>query len=217
VWFFLMLGWILVTGSVAAAVARAPDEARDSAKWLVQILGLVLSVFFILYQRQGRRFFGLTLEGWAPSLRRGLLVTLLVFVPTILATRLVLDHLGLGPPGAPVFRLVPPEPQFVFYALLIVPLQEIGHRGVIQTYVRELCGGGLGGAAAAVVFASVVFAFGHLLFSPLFAFITFLCGIAWGIEFEKDRTLVGVIVSHALAGWLSLSCFSLSAPFGAAP
>ena len=139
------------------------------------------------------------------------------------------DHVTfpVGPGGKQTLTFTGAE--FIGYGQ-VADLQNRDVKGKLVIWMPNLAsapaagrGGGRGGAAiaintnraaAAIGFAAVVFAYGHLLTSPLFAFITFLAGLTWGIEFEKDRALVGVMVSHALVGWLALSCFSLSGPFG---
>src|SRR5262249_48085790 len=101
-----------------------------------------------------------------------------------------------------------------YYPLLVVPTQEFVHRGVVQTGTRFNLDPGRWRSLKVVLYSTAVFAFVHLFRPPLLAAAVVVPSILWGFAFEKDRTLIGVMLSHAVLGWFTLEVLSLDKVVG---
>jgi hypothetical protein len=199
----LILASVVIYGSVAITAGRLTPVLRQA----LDAMGFLFSAFFAIASGRGRRYFGVTLDGSRRAIREGLLLAL-VLAPSAVPVRLALDRLGLMPPGTPLLSFSASK-LTVLYFCLTVPLEEFVHRGVIQTYVRELWGEGRAGTIAPVASAATLFAFYHVANTPMFALLVLPPAIAWGLLYERHRTLVGVAVSHAVVGWVAFDVLSL--------
>lgn len=209
IWLALMLGWFVVIHLCTAVTARVGAGAGPAIYVAMQVMGIVFAAVHLRVLRRSPASCGLTLAGARMSLLRGL-GTGVALAALALATRLVLEHQGVIAPGAPLLRFAW-NSDWAFYLLLGVPLQELCFRGMIQSFVRDLHGGGRAGQVAAVLVATVSFSAGHLFWSLEYAAATVVPSLVWGAQFERDRTLVGVTLSHALVGWFAFSLLPLEA------
>ncbi len=82
-------------------------------------------------------------------------------------------------------------------------LQEFIARGVVQTSLERLLPDA--GRAAPVAVTSLLFGAFHLYVSPAFALVTFAASALFGALYARHRTLAGVTLAHALAGFASVA------------
>lgn len=157
-------------------------------------------------------FYGLTVKDWRKAALEGIIWSL----PVILIATIVKGILISWVPefhseplfnikgaiyhskadGSDVFLLT------VLYVFVSTPLQEFLFRGCFQGTLRSfLIGPHV--KIVSVITTSLVFAMVHLMISPVLALLSFMGGIFWGVLYNRQKTLVGVIVSHILIGaWL---------------
>lgn len=209
IWLALMLGWFVVIHLCTAVTARHGAGAGPAIYVAMQVMGIVFVAVHLLVLRRSPASCGLTLAGARMSLLRGL-GTGGALAALALAARLVLEHRGTIAPDAPLLRFAW-SADWAFYLLLGVPLQELCFRGMIQSFVRDLYGGGRVGQVAAVLVATLSFSAGHLFWGLEYAAATVVPSLVWGAQFERDRTIVGVALSHALVGWFAFSVLPLEA------
>jgi membrane protease YdiL (CAAX protease family) len=81
----------------------------------------------------------------------------------------------------------------------VAPSQEFLIRGVAQTVLFRLLGGGHA-KFWAIVLASLLFAVSHTYFSFWISVLSILGGFFWGFLYMRHQTIVGVAVSHFLIG-----------------
>jgi membrane protease YdiL (CAAX protease family) len=168
------------------------------------VVGLVLSFAYFRWSGRPLADFGLTFRGTKAALRRALIVCA-VIAPLAIGARLVCDALALMPPNTPFFTLRLTLP----YILLIAPTQELIHRGAIHTATRDFIEESPSRPLKVASFGTFVFAWAHLFRPPMLALAVIPASLAYGLAFEKDRTIVGVSLSHAFLGWFALECLSL--------
>jgi membrane protease YdiL (CAAX protease family) len=159
--------------------------------------------------RPSQATMGLTLTGARASLLRGVGVSAGLGLLSI-AARLGCDALGRTPPGTPLFRATLP-PFMIAYVLFSVPFQEIAFRGVMQGIAREAVGDARHARAFAVAASTLCFGCLHLSWGISFAIVSLVPGLLFAIQVERDRTLLGAILAHALSGWFFFSCLSMTA------
>ncbi len=94
---------------------------------------------------------------------------------------------------------VPGILEYLAYWIISVPLQELLVRGYMQSVLREHFS-----RFNTVFIASLIFALAHYFSDTEATYIlmggTFVAGMAWGWFYEKERNLIGPIVSHTILG-----------------
>lgn len=89
----------------------------------------------------------------------------------------------------------------MFFYALFCPVQEFMVRGCVQTSLQNL----LTGSSTqvkwnAILISNLIFSSAHAHTSLGFALITFIPGLFWGWLFYRQKSLIGVCVSHILIG-----------------
>lgn len=191
---------LLALGAYALLLLTAlPTVSRSNAAYWWAVAGLVVvTAVTVLASGQPLAFYGLTWRGSARALRSAVLSTALL----VAGGWVLLEMVG----GAWSWRAIPAAPdkqvQLALYLVLAAPLQELVFRGVFQSSARYLLGEGARASAIAVGVSSLAFAACHLPWGLSTALLMLVPGLVWSIQLERDRTLVGVIASHVVVGYL---------------
>ncbi|MCX7908443.1 MAG: CPBP family intramembrane metalloprotease [Ignavibacteria bacterium] len=83
----------------------------------------------------------------------------------------------------------------VLLIFIIGPAEEIFWRGFIQTKIVELTGKPF----LSIILATILYTIVHIwAFNTILLIAAFVCGLFWGIMFNKYNSLVPVIISHSL-------------------
>ena len=155
--------------------------------------------------------FGLTLKNWKKSLFESILFTLPILGIIVLIKFYVItfnpefSKISLFDPGAifqgkHAFNLKTYLLALNGY-IIFVPLQELIVRGGIQTALQKfLTGSQTKIRVGSIILSNVIFAGGHSHISSGFAISVFLPGIFWGWLFSRQKSLLGVSISHILIG-----------------
>jgi membrane protease YdiL (CAAX protease family) len=151
--------------------------------------------------------YGVTREKWRESLRDGLSFA----IPTILVITALEFSMGSG---EPVFDCLGPlireygstaaaTVHFVVfnlaYAFLVVPLQELIARGLLQGLLERFIVSEHR-TALAILISNLIFGVFHLYLSVEAALGTVVLGLALGWIYARTRNLIGVCVAHAIIG-----------------
>lgn len=89
---------------------------------------------------------------------------------------------------------VPPWVIALLLIFVIGPAEEIFWRGLVQKHLMAATSPGFGLLAGALIYTLV-----HLWAkNGVLLLAAFVCGLAWGWQYMKNRTLTGVIISHVL-------------------
>jgi CRP-like cAMP-binding protein/membrane protease YdiL (CAAX protease family) len=107
---------------------------------------------------------------------------------------------------------------FIFSVLLyatLTPAQELFNRSGLQASMQKFLPSTPGRTNwTPIVFSNLVFATAHTHIGFGFALSAFLPGLFWGWLFDKQRSLVGVAVSHTLVGVWALFVIGIQAVVG---
>jgi len=87
----------------------------------------------------------------------------------------------------------------ISYWLLVAPLQELIARGSLQGPLEDFFTGEHN-TLKAILISNLMFATAHLFLSLKMSLIVFFTGLYFGWLYSRHRTLVGVIIAHALIG-----------------
>lgn len=177
--------------------------------WFSIWVGILFAFFAYLIAKQGQMSFekmGIQLHNWQSSALEAIAFTL-PLMALIVAIKWVVIHL-FHYPEEPLFYTIfsydrmhthlsiPLRSALIALYIALVPLQEIVARGILQGTIAQL----LENKWTPILASNLVFAASHLHLSVVFFLIVFLPGLFWGWLYEKQQTLMGVFVSHALLG-----------------
>lgn len=100
-------------------------------------------------------------------------------------------------------RIVPNESMyfFVFYILMSSPVQEFLYRGVIPGMLNKMNYG----YHVQLIVSSILYSFVHIIYKDWITLVlTLIIGIVWFISYKKSNNILGVSISHAVLGIVTI-------------
>jgi CRP-like cAMP-binding protein len=220
---FIVYLFILLTFFVYVLKFYEQYGVRSSVSQL--LISLFILSFGIsgvlLVKRSGfpRQFYGLSLNDWKKNVLEAVLFTLpllilmVVLKWVLIKTVPVFSKLSVFEFGnrshsffhdafARFFEKPEKDIHFqilLFFYVLFVPIQEFIARGCLQSSLRNFFTSH-NRVFLAILTSNLLFGLFHGLKSFTFALSAFLLGIFWGWIYERQKTIVGPSVSHALVG-----------------
>jgi membrane protease YdiL (CAAX protease family) len=158
---------------------------------VVMIVNVLLVINFALAGKWKPETLGLTRKGIWPSIKVQLPFTI-IGSAGLLACALIIGR-GISVPNE----------NFIAYWLVSVPLQEFLFRGYVQSVLRKFLKPLNTALLASALFAAMHF-FNPVPYMLVLVTTTFASGLAWGLAYEKERNLIGPIVSHEILGTIML-------------
>lgn len=193
----------LISGSTAATT------------FLTAPLIVVYSVaFFIMMKRSGYplSYYGFNLNNWRATLQQTLIWTSVFCIVLTLIKWLLINHLPLfkGIPLLDITAVINPNHSlqnniititttFLLYTAT-APLQEMIFRGAMQSSLQDFLSGKYA-TLWAILLSSMLFSIAHLHVTIWFALLVFVPSLFWGTLYARQKSLLGVCVSHILIGW----------------
>jgi CRP-like cAMP-binding protein len=188
------------------------------------IIFALTCVLFVKFSRYPLEFYGLSMKNWqknsieAVVFTLPLLLAILAFKWILIQTVPEFEDLSLFQFGTKekqpsffqrtfnhFFAQPPPHDEAVnFHVILtfyivLVPVQEFIARGCLQGSLR-LFFTTSNRAFLAILTSNLLFGLFHTLKTFTFALAAFVFGIFWGWLYERQKTIVGPCISHALIG-----------------
>ena len=167
------------------------------------------------------RYFGVTLDGWKPAVTNALKFSILFCV---LITAAKWGYVQFRSIDASVFQIANMFASYdesgqlnwsryvlfgVVYALFC-PVQElIGRCGAQAPLFAFLQGSERKRHAVSILASNLLFAASHSHLNVAFMLVTFLPGLFWGWLFMRNKSIVGVSLSHAMIGIYALFALGL--------
>ncbi len=212
-----MLGLMAIYSIGTSILTRLDPSVRPSLNTTVAV-GIVLLCLPILWMIRKSpyplRSYGLTLARWPRVSVEALVYSLPILVVATLLKLLamktmpalrdtpLIDIRGVYAFGRHEFDL------WLYIVLVVIyivttPAQEFFARSGLQASLGMLVPSDAKTNWTAIVGANLFFSSAHAYLSLEFAIATFIPGIFWGWLFQKQRSIVGVSVSHAVIGlWI---------------
>jgi hypothetical protein len=199
--FIALSSWIFIVDGL--------HSLASSFKMTSPISFSVISIGFLVIAFQAKTsiyplsFFGLTLHQWKRNAIEALLLSLPILIVCTLVKWFLVEHhyikdsvikQNLIPNEINLHTMIP------FIYLLFVPFQEFLSRGVLQSSLRAALFS-KHTAFFAIFLSSLIFSAFHNFVSFYYAIAAFLGGLFWGWLYERQKSLVGPVVSHLLVGW----------------
>lgn len=163
----------------------------------------VAAFLIILNSKYPIEFYGMTLKDWKKDTWEAFLVTIPILI-IFIVVKWFLIHLIPIFQSAPLFEFFPEKEiyqenyyLFSLVYLIFIPIQEFLVRGIFQSCLRNFFIGEYK-VILAIVGSNLIFAAEHAVKSLIFAAGVFILGLFWGNLYQKQNSLVGVSVSHAI-------------------
>jgi len=205
--FAIMSGYALFI----AVLNELRPESRPRQVWLsaMVILGACVPIAAMLRSSPyAAASYGLTLHGWRTVTRQAVLYTLPALAALLIAKLL---WVTVGGSREPLFRYdaIFGDGPFqlgtwllgVFVYVALTPVQEFFARSGLQGSLQKFIPRADGRTNwTAILLANLIFASAHTYLGARFLLAAFVPGLFWGWLYEKQRSLLGVSISHALVG-----------------
>lgn len=189
-----------------------PAEQRsliDVIVTTVVIIGFGAVAFFIIKTSDyPPSFYGITSYRWLYYAFEGIIYSLPIIGIFTLLKWVLINSFHIFE-GVSLFSPVYLKDTFRTYLILgsvytmMAPLQELVTRGVLQSCFRNFFTGP-NKVFFAILVSNLLFQIIHTVKNFWLALASFFLGIFWGILFEKQKSLVGVSISHAFIGCVLL-------------
>ena len=175
------------------------------------------SIYLIKTSEYPLCFYGLTFEKWWRHVVEAFMITL----PILAVITLIKFFLIMGVHDfrkLQLFVFIPKKIAIEDYSfflstyLMLVPVQELVSRSFLQSCFRNFFHGRYR-AFFAILTSNLLFEMAHTIHHLSFAIASFGFGIFWGYLFEKQKSIIGVCISHALIGAWTFFILDLDAVF----
>ncbi len=208
--------WVMMTNAAYTALTKFLSGNVLSADTSTLITGpialFVAGVVLWMMWKSGlpMKTYGLTLANWWPHTINTLVWTIPVMILLamlkwwLINYNLSFNHLSYCPLISDPFD-VQRTSFLMVYGFLLIPLQELGARGGLQSsFYIFIPGSKRRRTFFSIVVANSLFAMGHLHLTLIFAVVAFIPGFLWGWLYARQRSLVGPVFSHFLIGMFGL-------------
>ena len=204
--FFLIT---IVLFGIAGVVTRLitadlPPLMQMFYSWAFLLLSFQPIAWFVYRQKMPLAWHGLTLDNGTASAARGAAIGLGLGALLVGYRALTRDAAEPFFSWGSVANYTRAE--FWAFIALYGPhcfLQELIGRGVIQSSLAGFMRGAP--RAMPIIATSMLFAVYHFYVSLSFAAVTFVASVLFGWQYQRDRTLVGVTITHVLLGLASVA------------
>lgn len=177
------------------------------------LISIFSAVVFSIIRQSGYplKFYGITRDNLVRNAFEGIVLSLPIMALIVLIKWLVITHFtnlhvhALFDPTA-IFNQGMPFDLNIYIGSMFMyasfcPLQEFIVRGCVQTSLQTLLVGSTGVVKwNAIIISNLIFASAHSHTSLGFALSVFVPGLFWGWLFYRQKSLVGVSISHTLIG-----------------
>ncbi len=200
----LIIGFSLYTWVVGTASQLKELVGRTEFVTIPVIAAIAgFAYWFMKTSGYSARFFGLTLEKAGRHSAEAILFTLPLMAAAVGLKAWLVTHVA-SMQGEPLFQMfagsVAFNPWLIVAYVFFVPVQEMIYRGGLQGALEHFLTGRWH-RWYAIIGSNIIFATGHLYISPGLSLSAFVAGLFWGWLYSRQRSLVGVSISHILLGF----------------
>lgn len=176
----------------------------------IPLIGIFALALFIMMKQSGYplSLYGLTLSHWRTNIKEALIFTIPLLILTVvlkwILVEIIPSYSGLSlfsftEQVAHIEKSVDVNFFLLLLYIIFVPLQELIVRGALQSSLQELLIGPQK-TILAIALSNLLFGITHLHISIELALMAAIPGLFWGWMYARQRSLVGVSVSHILLG-----------------
>ena len=206
-------------------------EKMASNSLSTSVISIPLIIFFamavlMMMKSSGysMQFYGFTTNNWRHSLKDSVIVSIILILCIVLIKwlsislipqfhNLSLIHLSFNAGGMQTTNElcktnIPILIIFICAYLIFTPIQELICRGALQSSLQEF----LTGPSRvwwAIIISNILFSVTHLHVSIGLALTVLLPGLFWGWMYARNKTLIGVSLSHLIVGGMAFFVFDI--------
>lgn len=155
----------------------------------------------------GLKDLGITTKNWRQATYESILYTIPILVAFTFIKFLFVEFIPRYS-HLPVFDIDPSVVLGLGYIFLIVPIQELLSRGILQGSLNRFLIS-QHKEWYSIIISNLIFSAFHTFISPIFAFISFLSGLYYGWLYARHKTLLGPWIAHSLTGFWALCILSV--------
>lgn len=157
-------------------------------------------------------FFGITVKNGMRSTIESLIFTLPILLVLFVFKYIVIHYhssfkgvplfdfmLFTGKPGETSLSSIVTTALIFLGYLTLIPLQELLYRGILQGSLQEFLVGRYK-VILSIFGSSLVFSMTHSHISTTLMLLTLVLGMFWGWMYYRQKTLIGVSISHLMVG-----------------
>ena len=151
-------------------------------------------------------FYGLTLKHWKKNALQAFLVSLPFAAAMVLGKWILIRNFDFFK-SENLFNWGQANTNIGLYILynlsyvVLVPVQELVARGSLQSCFKNFFQGP-NRALSAIITSNLAFEIIHTTFDIWLAVFSLLFGLLWGFLYDRQKSLVGPVVSHLFIGWV---------------
>lgn len=161
-------------------------------KFVVLVVGAIATYVVMRILRFSNRDLGISTVRWADSLRSIVPLTAALVVASLVV--IAVQGSRFDPTESWAF--------YIFYVFISCPAQEFLYRGVLGAISAEYSIN----KTLEYSFAGILFGFMHFIYRDAFTVaIMIVMGLVWYFLYKKSTNLLGVSVSHAVLGVLTIA------------
>jgi membrane protease YdiL (CAAX protease family) len=179
--------------------------------WPITFITILFVGYLIIKFKLPVENFGLNVRNWKKNLLESVIYSTFIIVAYTLFKWILISTVLKGTSSLlfdPKSTFVPVSTyntntyfSYLIIYILFVPIQEFLVRGVLQSSLYYFLGGPQEKRMwMSIIVANFLFGILHLHSSFHYVLLAFLPGIFWGWLFARQKSLLGVVVSHLLIG-----------------
>ena len=205
--------WILGT---AAQLKESMGRSEFITVPAIIIITAILA-WFMRSSGYGPAFFGLNLQRWRRQVMESVALTAVLMVLSLGLKWLLIEYVD-AMKGQPLIQMLgggsmqTPAAQFKPWLTLayvvFAPFQELIYRGALQGSLSHFLTGQKR-QWQAILGSNIIFSAAHLYISPGLSITAFFAGLFWGWLYARQKSLLGVSLSHILLGFWAFEVVDL--------
>ena len=190
-------------------------EVRTLMNSLLMLLPAAGSIYIATHTALPIELLGLSWRNWKHNAREAVVLSVIfcaVLTLILVVLRVLVPSLAHMPVIILSYESLTSAPILLGILLYIAltPLQEFLARGALQAPLEQVFTGRYRHLQANIM-ANLLFSVFHQHLGLSFAVMVLVPGLFWGWLFSRQKTLVGVSISHAIIGTYALSVINMKA------
>jgi len=193
-------------------------NSTSNVTLILLVVVLCCGILFVKYNKEPLSEYGFTLKNWRFSLWDSLCWSL-VFAFALMGLKWSAINFIPQFHTIPLFDVWKTKNQDIVQStlsvicyLLLSPVQEFIARGIFQSSLQQLLVGKWA-VVRAILISNLIFAISHQHLGLPYAASAFIPGLFWGWLFYREKSLVGVSVSHILIGYWAVCLLNIQRLF----
>ena len=202
--FILLSAWFNISKLMYMFPLKNREIIDPTFTAILLLLFGASTVYIIKTSHYPLFFYGLTISKWPKVCLDAILCTIPILIFLVFLKWILVNYIGVFK-GIPIFSSKPADisakDALIFGAIymLLIPIQELVARGGLQSCLRNFLQGP-DRVFMAILISNILFEVIHLVKSFWLAIGTFFLGLFWGFLFERQKSLIGVCLSHLIVG-----------------